>query len=155
MAFVLISWRRNEACCQWSSKALAASTFYRTCLQGSATSLSCTPASFEMPCHVMGSWVKQLMQGKTWVILAGLSSRNMAKERGRVGLPALAAEQAEIVADSSHGFLSRGCRTWHTFSGCPNCPSTCLIACEQSLLLSLIHSMSIFTRSAPQQAGQL
>lgn len=133
MAFVLISWRRNKASCQWSSNALAASKFYRMCLQGSATSLSCTPASFEMPRHVMGSWVRQQKQVKTWVTLAGLS---MAKERGRVGLPALAAEQAEILADSNHGLLSRGCRTWHTFSGRPACPSACLTASELSLLLS-------------------
>lgn len=132
MAFVLISWRRNKGSCQWSSNALSCQDM---CLQQSAASSSRTPASFEMPCPVIGSWVRQLMQGKTWLILAGLPSR---KERGRVGLPALAAEQAEILADSSHGFLSRGCRTWHTFSGTGYLafPSTCLIASELSLVLS-------------------
>lgn len=94
------------------------------------------------------------MQGKTWVILAGLPSRNMTKERGRVGLPE-PAELAEILADSNHGFLSRGCRTWHTFlgTGCPAFASVCLTASELSLLLSLTNAQPAHLHLLCSSAG--
>lgn len=90
--------------------------------------------------HLMGSRVRQLIQGKTWVIFLDCWVGTCQISEGESGchLWQRSTPRSWLI-DSIHGLLSRGCTIRHAFLGTdrPAFPPACLTPPDLSLLLSL------------------